>query len=229
MKLLNVLLTVCAFAFASYAAVEPQVQPEPTKRVNPEYPRELLSAGVQGSVFVRATISEQGKVENAVVIKSTDKRFDEAALEAVKQWEFKPATLDGKPIRTEVTIPMKFAIKESSAYPGKLKVLRDEINRFLEGGSATDLLPHIDSSAYGISGKDYEHLMALLKVKSKADKFGGIHGTKILFSDVRTDAASSVALFTVNTESGKSERFHTILCAEQPDKSWKIVSWHVSP
>ncbi len=229
MKLVSVLFMAVVLACPSYSARDPQEKPELLKRVNPEYPKVLLLAGVEGEVYVRATINEQGKVENAVVTRATDNRFNDAALDALRQWMFKPAMLDGKPIKTEVTIPFKFALGDASLPPGKLVTLREKITRFLTGGTAAELLPEIDSSAYSILGGDYGLLSGFLRENTKAEKFGGGHDTEILFSRLKTDAKSTAALLTVETQMGKLKRWHTILCMEQADGTWRIADWHVSP
>ena len=63
--------------------------PRVVKEVKPRYPREGLEAKVAGTVEVEATIGTDGKVVHARVLRSIP-MFDEAALEAVRQWEFAP-------------------------------------------------------------------------------------------------------------------------------------------
>src|SRR5438477_12609573 len=64
------------------------------KDVRPVYPPDAQRARVQGLVIIEATISTSGKVRDAVVKRSIP-LLDQAALDAVKQWEFAPAIVDG--------------------------------------------------------------------------------------------------------------------------------------
>src|SRR5437588_229795 len=67
--------------------------PTRTKNVNPVYPPIAQSARVQGVVIIEATIGVNGKVTDAKVLRSIP-LLDSAALEAVKQWEYTPTTLN---------------------------------------------------------------------------------------------------------------------------------------
>ena len=61
-----------------------------------------------GVVVVKCTIDEQGNVQEPLVEKSTNAGFDQAAVDAVKKWKFKPAQQDGSPVAKKVSIPIKF-------------------------------------------------------------------------------------------------------------------------
>src|SRR4029077_11968724 len=65
--------------------------PTRTKNVNPTYPPIAQSARVQGVVIIEATIGVNGKVTDAKVLRSIP-LLDNAALDAVKQWEYTPTT-----------------------------------------------------------------------------------------------------------------------------------------
>jgi protein TonB len=62
---------------------------------------------VQGVVIVEVTIGPDGKVLDASVLRSIP-LLDQAALEAVRQWEFTPALLNGNPIPFRMTVTVKF-------------------------------------------------------------------------------------------------------------------------
>ena len=61
--------------------------PTKTKDVKPVYPPDARSAKVAGTVIIEATIGANGKVIDAKVLRSVP-RLDQAALDAVKQWEY---------------------------------------------------------------------------------------------------------------------------------------------
>ena len=77
------------------------------KDVAPVYPAIAQSARVQGDVVIEATIDEDGKVADTKVVKSVP-LLDQAALDAVKQWEYRPSLLNGVPTPVVTTITVKF-------------------------------------------------------------------------------------------------------------------------
>ena len=77
------------------------------KAVAPVYPAIAQSARVQGDVVIEATIDEEGKVADARVVKSVP-LLDEAALDAVRQWEYQPSLLNGVPTAVLTTVTVMF-------------------------------------------------------------------------------------------------------------------------
>jgi protein TonB len=78
------------------------------KRVPPKYPPAARATHTQGEVRIEATINKEGNVVNPKVIRG-DAVLAHAALEAVRQWRYKPYYLDGAPveIQTDITINFK--------------------------------------------------------------------------------------------------------------------------
>jgi protein TonB len=78
------------------------------KRVQPKYPQAALAVHTQGAVQIEATINKEGNVINPKVLHG-DQILAHAAVEAVRQWRYKPYYLDGEPveIQTEITITFK--------------------------------------------------------------------------------------------------------------------------
>jgi TonB family protein len=85
-------------------------QPVKTRDVKPIYPAIAHSAGVQGVVIIEATIGPNGKVQDARVLRSIP-LLDQAALEAVRQWEFTPTLLNGLPVPIIMTVTVPFALQ----------------------------------------------------------------------------------------------------------------------
>lgn len=79
------------------------------KKVTPEYPPIAKQAHVQGSVTLRAVIGKDGKVEN-VQPESGSPLLASAAVNAVKQWKYKPYVLDGSPVEVETTVTVNFRL-----------------------------------------------------------------------------------------------------------------------
>ncbi|MBS1788568.1 MAG: energy transducer TonB [Acidobacteria bacterium] len=85
------------------------IQGSAIKRVQPTYPSVAKAAKASGAVQVQITISEEGKVIDAVAI-SGHPLLRDAALEAARQWEFKPTELSGKPVKVQSTLTFNFTL-----------------------------------------------------------------------------------------------------------------------
>ena len=77
------------------------------KRVQPKYPPTALAVHAQGAVQIEATIDKEGNVTNLKVL-SGDPVLARAALEAVRQWRYKPYYLDGDPVEIQTQITVNF-------------------------------------------------------------------------------------------------------------------------
>src|SRR5687768_3407623 len=88
--------------------------PALVKEVKPSYTAEAMRARIQGVVGLECVIETDGRVGEATVIRSLDAvhGLDAQAIKAVKQWRFKPAMRDGKPVRTAVAIEMSFTLRD---------------------------------------------------------------------------------------------------------------------
>jgi protein TonB len=76
-------------------------------RVDPEYPKLARQAGAAGTVELEATISADGKVKNPRVVRGNS-MLQKAAIDAVLQWRYQPAMLNGKPVESPVEIKLNF-------------------------------------------------------------------------------------------------------------------------
>ena len=79
------------------------------KRVQPKYPSNALAMHLQGAVQLDATIDKEGNVKNLKVLKG-DAVLAHAALDAVRQWRYKPYYLDGVPVDIETQITVNFKL-----------------------------------------------------------------------------------------------------------------------
>jgi periplasmic protein TonB len=78
----------------------------------PSYPRLSKRMGEQGEVRLRVLVAADGRVTSVELSRSSGyERLDEAALESVKQWRFKPATQGGEPLEAWVEVPVKFVLE----------------------------------------------------------------------------------------------------------------------
>jgi protein TonB len=83
--------------------------PKKTKDVRPVYPSIAQSARVQGVVIIEATIGPTGAVTDTRVLRSIP-LLDQAAIDAVKQWQFTPTTLNGQPVPVIMTVTVQFTL-----------------------------------------------------------------------------------------------------------------------
>lgn len=82
------------------------------RRVEPEYPEQALERRVQGPVMLDVHISLEGAVQD-VKLMSGDPLLADAAIAAVRQWRFKPRTLNGHAVEMETKITLKFTLPSS--------------------------------------------------------------------------------------------------------------------
>jgi protein TonB len=93
--------------FGEYVYVEEL--PEAITKVPPVYPDIAREANVDGTVMVQALVGRDGKVRDTKVVKSIP-MLDAAAIAAVKQWVFKPALSNNKPVAVWVAVPVRFSL-----------------------------------------------------------------------------------------------------------------------
>jgi TonB family protein len=84
--------------------------PTKIKDVRPAYPPEAMAAGIQGVVVVEVSIDTEGHVRGAKVLRSIPE-LDEAALAAVRQWEFAPAVSQGVAVPVVATVTVNFTLQ----------------------------------------------------------------------------------------------------------------------
>ena len=84
--------------------------PKKIKDVAPVYPAGARAAHVEGFVIIEATIGPDGKVQNARVLRPAP-LLDDAALDAVGQWEYTPTLLNGVPIAIVMTVTITFRLR----------------------------------------------------------------------------------------------------------------------
>ena len=76
-------------------------------KVEPQYPEEAKAKNIQGNVVLHVEVGRDGHVTEVTPISGHPVLAD-AAVEAVKQWEYKPFLLNGEPVEVETVITVKF-------------------------------------------------------------------------------------------------------------------------
>jgi TonB family protein len=79
------------------------------KKVPPEYPQEAHRKRVQGTVYLHVIISKEGDVAEVSVV-SGDPMLTDAAIEAARQWKYKPYLLNGHPVEVETQLRLNFVL-----------------------------------------------------------------------------------------------------------------------
>lgn len=86
--------------------------PEKTYAPQPQYTEIARKARIQGVVIVQAIIDKEGNVTSVKLLKGLPMGLDTAALDAIKKWKFKPATLaDGRPVAVYYTLTVNFQLQ----------------------------------------------------------------------------------------------------------------------
>ena len=76
----------------------------------PIYPKLAITAGVQGLVVLEAVITKEGNVDSLRVV-SGHPLLVQAALDAVRQWRYRPTLLNGEPVEVITAITVNFAFQ----------------------------------------------------------------------------------------------------------------------
>ena len=77
---------------------------------DPDYSDAARKAKYQGSVILWLVVGADGRAHNLRVARSLGMGLDEQALEAVRQWRFQPATLNGQPVAVEINVEVSFRL-----------------------------------------------------------------------------------------------------------------------
>jgi TonB family protein len=115
-RLVPVLLALLSFSAFAHDSRGPyrvggDVQaPKIVQRVNPKYPQEARDKRIAGVVIVEALVSREGDVRESKVLKPLPYGLDQAAVDAVKQWKFRPATYQGQPVDVLANFPVSFKL-----------------------------------------------------------------------------------------------------------------------
>jgi periplasmic protein TonB len=79
------------------------------RKVNPVYPPLARQARISGTVVLRAVISKDGSIENLSLV-SGHPMLAPAAIDAVKQWKYRPYLLNGEPVEVDTEVQVNFTL-----------------------------------------------------------------------------------------------------------------------
>jgi len=81
-------------------------------QARPQYPFEMRRAGISGEVVVDFIVDTAGDVQNAYALRSSQREFEAAAVQAVSKWKFKPGRKGGRDVPTHMQVPIVFTLNE---------------------------------------------------------------------------------------------------------------------
>jgi TonB family protein len=87
---------------------------EPISQLSPVYPEEAERQGIEGTVQLRALVGKDGAVENVEVVNGPS-LLATAAVNAIRQWHFRPTLLGDQPIEVTEEITVVFRVRKTSA------------------------------------------------------------------------------------------------------------------
>ncbi len=80
-------------------------------KVTPVYPAQAKQDRVQGTVQLEVIIDKEGRVESVSVLGGPDPLV-QAAVDAVKQWTYRPTLLNGEPVEVQTTVTVNFTLAQ---------------------------------------------------------------------------------------------------------------------
>ena len=92
-----------------------QIQaPAVARRVEPVYPDLAVNARIRGVVILEANVDKDGHVVEVKVLRTANRLLDDAAITAVRQWQYRPLILNGLPEPFVLTVVLTFDLREDS-------------------------------------------------------------------------------------------------------------------
>jgi len=85
-------------------------KPEARVRTAPMYPFEMRRSGLKGSVVVGFIVDSSGNVRDPYIVRSSNPGFEQAAIDTVLKWKFKPGKKGGAAVNTRVQQPIEFSL-----------------------------------------------------------------------------------------------------------------------
>jgi TonB family protein len=85
--------------------------PEPLRKVDPIYDLSAMDDRIEGKVQLSAIIHKDGYVYGINIVRGVDPRLDNNAVQALRKWEFTPASVDGDPVDVDIVIEIPFRLR----------------------------------------------------------------------------------------------------------------------
>ena len=89
-------------------------RPQEKFQAKPIYPFEMRRAGIAGEVLVDFIVDSNGDVRNAYSVRSSQREFESAAVQAVSKWKFRPGKKGGRAVNTHMQVPIVFTLNDDN-------------------------------------------------------------------------------------------------------------------
>ena len=182
----SLLLLIMAASLALGQAVPQRVRVSDTvmsaqvlTKVAPTYPPLARQARIQGTVVLKVQISKSGDVED-VQLSSGHPMLAPAAIEAVKQWKYKPFLLNGEPVAVETSVTVNFTLADNppaendagdgNSAPSRVRVSRNVMQ---------SLLVKKVQPGYPPEAKE-EHIQGVVLLQVILDKEGSVANIQLI-------------------------------------------------
>ena len=86
--------------------------PRKVEMVQPSYPEDARKERIEGVVVVQTVIDETGRITRTRLLKGVHPSMDQAAVDAIRQWRFEPALLDGEPVAVYYNLTVNFRLDQ---------------------------------------------------------------------------------------------------------------------
>ena len=187
-------LLACCFAILLFVEVPPMLAQDAPKKVwsgvmaeqfvtkvVPVYPPKARITGVQGTVVMHAVIGKIGTIESLDVL-SGPEALRSSALDAVRQWTYKPYLLNGNPVAVDTTITISYSWSRHAP------VERIRVSSGVMSGLAkTQKIPEYPEAAIAAHEAGAVVLRAVIDTTGKVIQLDRMSGPKI-FSQAVMDA-----------------------------------------
>ena len=138
-------------ASGAYRAGGALLPPKKVKDVPPEYPALAQQARVQGVVIMEVRIDERGNVSDTRVLRSIP-LLDQAAIDAVKQWQYEPRLRNGVVVPVTMTVTVNFSLRDLL----QMRVLLPDGNSFEVALHAGGLLSGMPGGRFQLRASAFE-------------------------------------------------------------------------
>jgi protein TonB len=96
---------------SEFSVSQVDVSPQLIKKVEPAYPFMARRNGINGRVMVKLLVGTDGSVSKSAIVKADPKGiFEQAVLEAIQKWKFKPGVYRGRSVATWIIVPLQFKL-----------------------------------------------------------------------------------------------------------------------
>lgn len=165
--------------------------PERIRYVPPVYPEVAQQARVTGIVILEAVVGSSGSVSDVKILKSIP-LLDDAAIEAVRQWEYTPTTLNGVAVPVVMTVTVNFSLADANM-PTPPPVWNGELAVRIGGEiKAPERIKYV-APTYPQTARD-AGITGIVIIEAIIDQDGNVATAKVLKSIPALDQAATDAV-----------------------------------